>query len=217
MAKIKQTNEAGEEVEVEVFTPEEVDAKLKEQEEAFNAKMSEKDTTLSNLAKEKEELEKKMGDVKQDHPNFKILKDALEKKSNEIDTLKKEVETDRTSRIQEAMNLKIKSASKGNEEFEKKVRLHLSSTLKSLPETTEEERATKLAAAVKLSSDFESSGGPGIFDAGIDGGSGNGADFKESNGSTVEFTARERALGAKLLITPEDYKKYGPRLTNKKI
>lgn len=216
MAKIKQVNAEGVEEEIEVFTPEEVDAKLKEQEDSFTAKIAEKDASLSTLAKDKEELEKKMGEVKPDHPNFKVLKDALEKKSSEIETLRTEVETDKKTRIQEAMDLKIKAASKGDAEFEKKVKLHLSSTLKGMEESTEEQRTAKLQAAVKLSSDYHSDGAPGIFDGGIGGGAG-GAEFKDGGTGGVEFTSREKSLGGKMGITPEDYKKYGPRLTNKKV
>jgi hypothetical protein len=54
-----------------------------------------------------------------------------------------------------------------------------------------------------------------MFDGGVGGGTHNrGADIPNSSG--VEFTAREKALGEKLGITPEDYKKFGPRLTKNK-
>jgi hypothetical protein len=113
------------------------------------------------------------------------------------------------------MDSEIKIASKGNTEFEKKVRLHLKDTLASLPEETPEQRKVKLDAAVKLSSD-NSGSGPSILDGGIGGGGMGGGQGVGEGGTTVEFTAREKALGAKMGISSEDYKKYGARLSKQK-
>ena len=113
------------------------------------------------------------------------------------------------------MDSAIKVAAKGNDEFEKKVRLHLKETLASLPEETVEQRKVKLDAAVKLSSDG-SGDGQGMFDGGIGGGgAGNGGNGGGENTGGVEFTSREKALGAKLGISAEDYKKYGGRVSKK--
>ncbi len=215
MAKIKTTNEAGEEVEIEVHTDDEVKAKLDAQEAEFTAKLAEKDSAAAALATEKADLENKLNGIKPDHPNFAALKEALDKKSEEIKTLRTEIDTDKKTRAEEAMESKIKSFSKGNEDFEKKVKLYLTTSLKGMPETNDAERAAKVAAAVKLSSDGDFSGGPGIFDSGISGG-GQGGYKAGGGGESVEFTSNEKALGKRFGITDEDYKKYGSRLTNKR-
>jgi len=217
MAKIKQKQEDGTEIEVEVFTPEEMNTKLQEKDKEWETKMTEKDTSLQTILKEKEELDNKikqaeLDGMKDDHPNFKVLKEALSKKDSEIQSIKTELDTDRKQRIQDALDSKIKIAVKGDTELEKKVKLHLSTTLSSMKEDTEEAREKKLEAAFKLSSDITNDG-PGIFDGGM--GNGRGNEFKPGNGSGVEFTSREKALGAKLGITDEDYKKYGPRVSKK--
>lgn len=208
--KIKQTNDLGEEVEVEVFTETELQDKVKETE--TNIK-SEYETKLQALDKEKQDLESKIGEIKPDHPNFKVLKDALDKKDKDISGLREEITTDKNQRKQEAMDSKIKIASKGNVDLEKKIKLHLTSTLIGMKEDTEEERNNKMQAAIKLSSDH-SSDGPGMFDVGA-GGGGAGEEFNSGGSSGVEFTSREKALGEKLGISQEDYKKYANRVSKK--
>jgi hypothetical protein len=215
MAKIKTTNEAGEEVEIEVHTDDEMKAKLDAQEAEFNNKLAEKDSVVTALATEKADLENKLNGIKPDHPNFAALKEALDKKSEEIKTLRTEIDTDKKTRAEEAMDSKIKLASKGNTDFEKKIKLNLETSLKGMPETNDAERAAKVAAAVKLSSDADFSGGPGIFDSGISGG-GYSGDRGGDTGNHVEFTKNEKLLGKRFGITDEDYKKYGGRLTNKR-
>lgn len=222
--KIKQTNAEGVEEEIEVMSPQEVQAKLDAEKATIEAGhktvVTEKDTQINTLAQEKAALEKKIKDaelagIKEDHPNFKILKDALGKKDEDIANLKKDIDTDKATRKQEAWDSKIKIATKGNEELEKKIRLHLKETLGSMPEDTEAQRQTKLESAFKLSSDFGS--GPGIFDGGAGGGGlGNGGYGDGGGNNGPEFTGREKALGAKLGISEADYKKYGSKLTNKK-
>lgn len=195
--------------EIEVFSQEELDAKLGEKETEFTAKLQEKETALSSLSTEKEDLEKKLGATKEDNPNFKILKDALSKKDDEIKKINETITNERTQRVTEELDLKIKALSKGNQELEKKVKLNMTSTLSGMPEDTAENRQKKLDAAFKLSADHVSDL-PGMFDSGIPGGAGGmkgGAGF--GGESKVEFTAREKALGAKMGITTEDYKKYG--------
>jgi len=213
MAKIKTTNDEGEEIEIDALTPEE-QQKL---EEEYKNKLAEKDTTFANLDKEKKELEAKISKmevegIKDDHPNFKILKEALGKKDEDIKSLRESIDSDKKTRIKESFDNSVKLAVKGNEELEKKVRLHLEKTLSGLPEDTAQQRQEKLEHALKLASDG-SSDGPGMFDGGTGGGGYSGGFSGGVN--TVEFTAREKALGAKLGITEEDYKKYGSRLTNK--
>lgn len=62
MAKL--FNEDGSEV--EAFTPEELAAKLKEQEDAMNAKKADEEKNFSKLRQEKEEAEKKLADKEQE-------------------------------------------------------------------------------------------------------------------------------------------------------
>ena len=221
--KVKQINAEGVEEEVDVMTQAEVDAKLASEkaalEESHKNQMGEKDTAFQALATEKAALEKKIKDaelagMKEDHPNFKILKDALTKKDTEIGEIKKTLEDDKKTRVKEEMDSKIKIASKGNDEVEKKIRYHLEKTLPGLPEGTAEERKTKLEAAFKLASD-NSGSGPGMFDEGAGAGGYSGGGNGNGGGNTVEFTAKEKALGAKLGITQEDYKKYGNRVSKK--
>jgi hypothetical protein len=217
MAKIK--NEEGEEI--EVLTPEEVQAKLDAEkaalEEQHQTILSEKEKEVEKVAEEKKILEEKIAKleeqgIKPDHPNFAALKSALDKKDEDIKAIKTELDADKKQRVQEELDTKIKLVAKGNEDIEKKIKHHLEKTLAALPENTAEERKIKLEAAFKLSSD-SSSEGPGVFDMGTGGGgySGGGGD----NPDTVEFTAKEKALGAKLGITSEDYKKYSSRVSKK--
>ena len=114
MAKIKQTNDAGEEIEVEVFTPEEVDAKLKEQEEAFNAKIAEKDTHLSNLSKEKEELEVQKGLLKLKQLGLKASKDLKAQDPVTLEAIRQNQLKQRKLGLSAPSISLIASAGKGN-------------------------------------------------------------------------------------------------------
>lgn len=220
MVKIKQEDGT----EVEALTPAEVDAKLAAEkaalEQGHTTVVKEKDEAINKLATEKSDLEGKIAKmeldgVKDDHPNFKILKDALSKKDDDIKALKAEIDTDKATRKQEAMDSAIKVAAKGNDEFEKKVRLHLKETLASLPDETPEQRKIKIDAAVKLSSDG-SGDGVGMFDGGIGGGgAGNGGNGGAGNSGGADFTSNERSLGAKLGNTPADFEKYKHRVSKR--
>jgi len=205
MAKIKIINDKGEEEEIDAFTEAEVTAKVKEKEEEFTKVIGEKDETLKTLTKEKDELAAKVGGIKEDNPNFKILKDALTKKDSEIAEIKTSLEKDKEERRVSSMITKF---TRGNEELEKKIRFHLDNTVIGMKSDTPEDLAKKIDAAIKLSQDF---GSQGMFDGGI-GGGGKGGEIKGGDNSGVEFTPKEKALGAKLGITEEDYKKYGPKL-----
>lgn len=221
--KIKQTNTEGVEEEIDVMTQEEVDAKLAAEkavlEESHKNSLAEKETAFQALATEKSTLEAKIKQaeidgMKEDHPNFKILKEALNKKDEDIKAIKSELDNDKKQRVNEEMESKIKIASKGNVELEKKIQYHLEKTLSGLKSDTKEERQVKLEAAFKLASDG-SSAGPGIFDGGIDGSRGGSGGSSDGAPSGVEFSAREKALGAKLGISAEDYKKYANRVSKK--
>ena len=210
MAKIKVINDKGEEEEIETYTKDEVDSAVKAKEDEFNEKLKEKDETATKLAGEKAELEKKIQEaslagIKEDHPNFKILKEALQKKDTEISEIKNTIEKDRNElKISTVVN----KVSRGDAELEKKIRFHLENTVAGMKSDTPEALQAKVDAAIKLSIDHNSQG---IFDGGIGGGGAGGGNFKSEN--SVEFTAREKALGAKMGISDADYKKYGPKLS----
>jgi len=211
--KIKQTNAEGEEEEIEVSTQAEVavmEAKHKEELDA-------KEGSLSSLVSEKKELEDKISkmateNMKEDHPNFKVLKDALGKKDEEIKGIKTILDDDKKQRVADEMDSQIKIASRGNTELEKKINFHLEKTVMGLPEGTKAERQTKLEAAFKLAAD-NSGDGPGIFDGGTSGGGRGGGGV--SSESTNEFSSKEKALGAKLGLSDADYKKYGARVSKR--
>lgn len=205
MAKIKIINDKGEEEEIEAFTEAEVTAKVQEKEQEFNKVIGEKDETLKTLTKEKDDLIAKVGGVKEDNPNFKVLKDALDKKDQEINEIKTSLEKDKEERKISGLITKF---TRGNEELEKKIRFHLENSVAGMKSDTPENLTKKIDAAIKLSQDF---GSEGIFDGGV-GGGGKGGDIKGEGNGGVEFTAKEKALGAKLGISEEDYKKYGPKL-----
>lgn len=220
--KQKITNAEGVEEEIEVFSAEETQAKIDAEkatlEEKHKADLEAKTGEATKVAAEKAELEAKiqkmeMDGIKDDHPNFKVLKDALAKKDTEMAALKTEIDNDKKTRKSEAMDAEIKKLTKGDAELEKKIKLHLEKTLSGLPDGTPEERTIKLLAAMKLSDAGES--GPGMFDDGLGGGGYHGGG--EGSSTKVEFTAREKALGAKLGIKEEDYKKYGPKLGKKHL
>lgn len=214
--KIK--NEQGEEV--EVFTAEEVGQKVKEVEDKkvveieeikksvsreFEEKINSTNTTLETLKAEKEELEKKLGGGGQ-IDNFKELKSALDKKTESIEKLQSEISEYKTTQREKEINAVISSKTKGDKELEKKVKLHFKETLSAMSEGTDEEISKKLDAALKLASDGDE---PNPLDFTGRGG-GRGFDANQSGG--VEFTGREKALGAKFGISEADYKKYGSKI-----
>jgi hypothetical protein len=205
MGKIKIINTEGEEEEIDAFTEAEVNEKVKEKEDEFTKVIEEKDATLESLTKEKEELVAKAEVIKEDNPNFKILKEALGKKDQEIAEIKTSLEKDKEERKVATIITKV---ARGNEELEKKIRFHLENTVSGMKGDTEEALVKKIDAAVKLSQDY---GSEGIFDGGV-GGGGFSRGGAGNSDSKVEFTPREKALGAKLGLTEEDYKKYGSKL-----
>lgn len=203
--------------EVEALTPAEVEAKLEAEKTALSQEHSkvveEKDTAIKALADEKVALENKIKEaelagMKEDHPNFKILKEALGKKDDDIKALRTEMDSEKKTRKQESFDGAIKVATRGNDELEKKVKFHLEKTLGAMPDNTADERTAKIQAALTLSGDF---GSAGMFDGGINA-SGPGPGGPSDAPAGPEFTSREKALGAKMGITADDYKKYGNRI-----
>lgn len=220
--KTKITNEDGTESEIEVSTKAEVDARVATEkaalEETHKKQLDEVTGKIGTFEQEKKDLQTKIDEMVKsgmnaDNPSFRVLKEAMDKKDKDLGELKKTIDDDKSQRVKDEMDANIKIASKGNAEFEKKVRFHLEKTLPGLPEGTKAERETKLAAAFKLAADV-SSDGPGMFDGGT-GGGGNGGAGGKGEGNTSEFSSKEKALGAKLGLTDADYKKYGSRVSKR--
>lgn len=203
-------------VEEEVFSQSELDAKLKEEGDKirteFDGKIKEKEDLITKAATEKADLEKKMGDIKPDHPNFAALKEALDKKDKDITDLRTLIEGDKKDRESREMEGFISAVAGKNPELEKKIKFHLESTVAGMKATTVEERKLKVEAAIKLSIDVNE---PGLLDEILDGGGGRGYVPRNDDGKVATFTQRERDLGKKLGITDEDYKKYASRVTKK--
>jgi len=205
--KIKQINETtGEEEEVEVFSQQEMDKKLSDVKSEFEGKL--------NIAEEeKKDLQAKITGVKEDHPNFKALKDALADKSKEIDTFRSSYETDKKQTKTDYEEGIIKSVAKGNDELQKKIKYHLENTVPGMKDDSKETHQSKIQAAIKLASDNSSDSN--IFDGGM-GGGGRGMDDKGgASGDKAEFSTKEVALGNKLGITEEDRKKYGSKVSKR--
>jgi len=224
MTKFKQEQDDGTFIEVDGFTQEEVDAKLEEKKVSVSAeydlKIEENTKGMATLASEKAQLESdlaaaKAGDGgKENGGNFKILKDALDKKDADINGLRETIESDKKTAAADAMTKKINLASGNNTELAKKIKLNLDTILTGMPETNEAEKNAKFSAALKLSVDTHSEI-PGMFDQGLGGGGGGGYN-PIGEGSNTEFTSKEKSLGGKMGISAEDYKKYGSRVINKK-
>lgn len=220
--KIKQTNADGVEEEIEVSTQAEVDAKVAAEkaalEDSHKKQLEEATSKIGTFEQDKKDLQKKIDDMvasgmNADNPSFKVLKEAMDKKDNEIKEIKTALDSDKAQRVKDEMDSAVKIASRGNPEMEKKIQFHLEKTLVGLKEGTKEERKTKLEAAFKLASDG-SSDGPSMFDGGT-GGGGPGYGGGGEGAGANEFSGKEKALGAKLGITEADYKKYGPRVSKR--
>ena len=209
---MKFKNEDGEEI--EAFSQEEVDQKINSEVEIKLGELkTEFENKISNIEADKKALEEKITGTKEDHPNFKVLKEALDKKDTEIQDFKKSYESDKKQTKTEFEDTIIKSVSKKDDEFAKKIKYHLDNDLTGMKDDTKENHQKKIEAAIKLASDNSNS--QNIFDSGI-GGGGRGASGVGSGGqSKTEFSASEKSLGAKLGIDEEDYKKYGDRITKK--
>lgn len=202
--------------EVEVFSQEELDAKLKEEGDKirteFDGKMKDKEDAAVKLATDKIELEKKMVDIKPDHPNFAALKEALDKKDTEIKALADRMDGDKKDRENAEMTGFIDAVASKDDELKKKIKYHLDNTVSGMKSATVEERKAKVEAAIKLSIDTSE---PGLLDSIIAGGGNRGIVIPNVDGKQANFTEREKQLGLKLGISEEDYKKYAGRVTRK--
>lgn len=202
-------------VEEEVFSQAELDIKLKEEGDKirteFDGKIKEKEDLITKAATEKTELETKLAGTNKDHPNFAILKEALDKKDKDIGDLRTLIEGDKKDRETREMEGFISAVASKNPELEKKIKFHLENTVVGMKSGTVEERKAKVEAAIKLSVDASE---PGLLDI-ILGTGGRGYVPANNDGKTANFTQREKDLGKKLGISEEDYKKYANRVTKK--
>lgn len=211
--KIK--NEDGSES--EVFSAEEVASKLKEKETEVNngweTKFNETKTALDKAVDDKKKIEDEInkGGGSQGE-NFKKLKEAMDKKDGEITELRTSIQKSEETRLNDFRDGLLKKVVGNDKELEKKILHHFNETLKSVPAKTQEEISKKFESAMKLSVD---STNVSVLQSAINGGGGPGFIPSPNNGP-VEFSATEKALGNKLGITEDDYKKYGPRLKTKK-
>lgn len=215
--KIK--NDEGQEI--EVFTPEEVQARLDSEvsakleeakqgwESESNQKLTEVESKLTGLEQEKADLETKLAGLStedKDHPNFKALKESLDKKDKSIKELADSVSSLRNQREADFLDNEIKKVIGKDDELGKTLKHHYKETLKSMPSETQEQIRERLEAAKKLTGVTESVNPLDMAGAG-------GGYFNQNpGGGAVELTSNERALAPKLGISEEDIKKYSPKL-----
>lgn len=210
--------------EIDVFSQEEMDAKIKETEdkkteelrqiqEESQKKEVETKTALETLQKEKADLEAKIAAGGKDGDqtgNFKTLKEALDKKSEEIAALHKDLGDIRSQSTKDQRTNLINKIAGKDTELKKKIELFYEKDLSGMSDKSPEEVMKKVEAAAKLAGEvveFDPLSGAimGGGGKGFAGGGGAGAEG-------VEFTAKEKQLGSKMGITEADYKKYGPKL-----
>ncbi len=211
--KIK--NEDG--TETEYLSPEEVSAKLQEKEKevvgVWEPKVNEAKTQLSTALTEKQQIEEKLKSAGgPQSENFKTLKEALDKKDKEISDLNTKFETISQGSLNEHRDSIVSKFAGKDEDLKKKILHHFDETLKGVQAKSKEEISKKLESAIKLSVENIA---PSVLQAAISGAGGPGFQSNSNNGP-VEFSATEKGLGARMGITEDDYKKYGPRLKTKK-
>ena len=200
--------------EIEVVPVEEVEQKINQVKDdlkkEYDTKITETNTALETLKTEKADLEAKIAGNKEgeDSPNFKVLKEALNKKDEEIKNLGSKITSIEQQRIEDYKTKFISTYSRGDKEVEKKILHHFNETLKSVDAVTPEQIEAKLQSAFKLSVDIQK---PNQLQKVIQGNNGIGFDVNNGGGAP-EFTPQEKALGAKFGLTEEDYKKYGPKI-----
>lgn len=207
--------------EVEVMSPEEVQKKLdevaeaaknerKNLEDSHSQKIATIEEKMGKLEQDKKDLEEKLNGgagAGDDHPNFKVLKEALDKKETEIKALTESMQAINKQRVDDFLKVEIKKAAGNDEEVAKKIKHHFDETLKAMPDKTSDDIAARIDAAKRLAGvadmpnpmDFSGQGG-GFFP------------FKGGTPGAVELNDKEKDLGRKMGLTDDDYKKYGNKL-----
>lgn len=211
--------------EIEVFTEAEVNARVAEVEtkkteemkviaDGYAAKETEAKTALQKLNDEKTALETKInGNGGGQVDNFKELKAALDKKTEEITALSKDLGEMKSNSIKDQKDSFVNKIAGKDAELKKKIDLFYEKDLSGMPDKTPEEIAKKVEAAAKLAGevvDIDPLSGA------INGAGGKGFSPEGGAGGAPEFSAKEKQLGAKMGITEADYKKYGPAVSKLK-
>ncbi len=187
-------NEDG--TEVEAFTQEEVDAKVQE----TNQNIEDLKSQLDQANKDLEEL--KNDDKNKNFENLRKSKKAAEDKVAELEgKINNEIGGLKNMIVAKELDQNIKVLADGDEELAKKIKLHYDEMLK--PEDDEKKRNEKLGQAYVLAT-----GGKPNNDVMKDVISGAGGPNKNP-GSNKGFSPDLVGLGAKLGLSPEDFKKYG--------
>lgn len=193
---------------ITVFSQEELDQKIQATQKEFEGQIATNKVELEEAVAEKVRLEAELTKNSGDNPNYATLKAALDKKDTEIKELR-----DLNTKVSDLRSKDIESEtlnqfSRGNEELNKKIRHHYENTLKSVKAESKEEIIKKMGDAVKLATD-----NPVLPDliGNANYGAASGGYVPPGSGA-VEIKPTEKALGSKLGITEDDWKKYGPKL-----
>jgi len=205
--------------EIEVLSPEEVQAKIEAEKAQWQKEADERDaqtkTALEAAIAEKAKLEADLAAATtaggSDSANFKILKSQLDEKDKAIKTLQENDKKNSELRMKDIESEVLGSRVKAGSELEKKVRFHYENTLSGVKAVTREEISKKIDSAIKLAADATNSVdivGSANFQAAGFSGQPNG----QSNSTPLELTAVQKDLAKKLGITDEDLKKFGPKI-----
>ena len=185
-------NDAGEDI--EVFTPEEVAAKGKELETKFQG---ETNKLKEDLSKATEDLSK----LKETDKNFgelRTAKETLEKKLTDLETNHKtEVEKLKNDVVVSQVDGLLKAIVGDDKELRKKMELHMTTTLKTMPVSSKAELEEKVKAAYRLSADVvEIDKIQGIISSAGGGGDG---------GGEVKISNELRAFGRNFGLEDKDW------------
>lgn len=220
MSKYK--DEEGNEVEGTVITDEDLQKRIDEVKNEslaevekikteYETKLSENQASIDALKKDKEDIESKMAGENEGSANFKILKEALDKKDEKINGLEKSVKEQNSLRENDIKEAIVKDFVGKDEELKKKLEFHYKETLASVKAVSQEEIRAKIENAYKLS---RTDNTPSPLD--VARGNSSFGDNASRDGNQNKFSDSEKRLGNRLGISDEDYKKYenDPRLNN---
>ena len=179
------------------FSEEEVQAKAAEAAAAEVAKRTEAESALAKAVAERDAL----ADTDKDK-NFANLRDGLKKKDEEIEALRKDVETTKATQAAETRKEILASLVGDDAELAKKIEEEMAQ-FRTQPTTKAEtlELAKKALAIVKPAV------APGAFDGFMNGGG--RAPSAGENGKEYTPPAELKSVGSKMGISEEDWKKYG--------
>lgn len=197
-------------VEHEVFTPDEV---VKEREAAIEQFKIENPVSkeVDGLKVQLEEKDKEITALKSKGDNNAAARRLIEEKEAEKTALKTEMEgkiTDMKKYVDDKeVKMIIKRITSNDIELTKKIEEHMKTSVKAMPDETEEQRLAKVEAAYKLSTNAAV---PGVLDN-IGSGGGMGGDLGDlgGGGENQPSTALKDFAKRNFNITEDDWKKYG--------